>query len=457
MTRSTRQAILELGSRYEMVIWFFLVVLSITPLIGTVNDLLTQLALRTGVYHLIETYIAPFFSRFIGTVFSEVFGVETVVDGAHMYLLSGGLPYDVFVVWNCVGWQSFVLLAFTLATVLQGKYTLGSKLKCVLLGLEGVFIINVLRITASGLLLLSVGYGPAIAFHDYASPLLTLLWLLVFWNVSEMFILESPTVVQSESILERVVRTVKETRPLSLLSDFIFGKRVMGVTTMVIIILFTALNGIFILSAGAAPPKDQTIVSFEYEEDPVYVNGIATNRIMTTPEFTQLGSTPHLDVYQGGLWPGYVEMWAFLLHGSLESDYYLQGAVDYEVWMHLKTYPPGKTSYQTYVKFTLYDVDEYGSYSPVHTDTFNLKLTQNPKRFRFKGDDIDEHIFAEGHSIRLGIEVFDGFLLKYALEYDSESRHSNIDLPGMVVPERVLNPYVVVPLVAVTILRRRRK
>jgi hypothetical protein len=39
MTRSTRKAILELGSRYEMVIWFFLVVLSIAPLIGTVNDL----------------------------------------------------------------------------------------------------------------------------------------------------------------------------------------------------------------------------------------------------------------------------------------------------------------------------------------------------------------------------------------------------------------------------------
>jgi hypothetical protein len=56
-------------------------------------------------------------------VFSEVFGIETVVDGAHMYLFSGGLPYDVFVVWNCVEWQSFVLLAFTLATMLQGIHS----------------------------------------------------------------------------------------------------------------------------------------------------------------------------------------------------------------------------------------------------------------------------------------------------------------------------------------------
>ena len=75
-----------------------------------------------------------------------------------------------------------MLLAFTFVTGLQGPYKLRSKLMAVLIGLEGTFLINIIRILIPTLLAYRFGYLPAIIFHDYLGTLLTLLWMGVFWN-----------------------------------------------------------------------------------------------------------------------------------------------------------------------------------------------------------------------------------------------------------------------------------
>lgn len=64
-----------------------------------------------------------------------------------------------------------------------------------------------------------------------------------------------------------------------------------------------------------------------------------------------------------------------------------------------------------------------------------------------------------GHIIRLSIEIFDGFGLTYVLEYDSEERHSYLDLPGIVIPENLTHlmyPGQVMPLVTSGLGRRKR-
>jgi exosortase/archaeosortase family protein len=92
------------------------------------------------------------------------------------------MPLRIYINWNCIGWQSFVLLTFTFLTGLQGPYTKRSKLMTVLIGLEGTFLVNILRILIPTLLAHNSGYLQAIIFHDYLGTLFTLLWMGIFWN-----------------------------------------------------------------------------------------------------------------------------------------------------------------------------------------------------------------------------------------------------------------------------------
>ena len=73
----------------------------------------------------------------------------------------------------------------------------------------------------------------------------------------------------------------------------------------------------------------------------------------------------------------------------------------------------------------------------MNTDVFSITLKGNAKKFTFTGSSISEYSFDAGHTIRLRISIYDGYCLDYILEYDSKSRHSYMDLPGMVVPERL--------------------
>lgn len=103
MLNRVKEFLLKFGARYEGFIWFTLVGLSILPLITTINDLLTQLALGSGLYKVLEKYAVPVMVRLAGTVLEEVFKIETVISGSSIYMMTGGLPYEVDIVWNCVG------------------------------------------------------------------------------------------------------------------------------------------------------------------------------------------------------------------------------------------------------------------------------------------------------------------------------------------------------------------
>ena len=80
---------------------------------------------------------------------------------------------NLYIGWNSVGWQSLVLLLFSGVTGLEGDWTPKSKLKCTLLGLESIVVINFTRIVAIALVLLKWGPSSAVMFHDHLSQLLT--------------------------------------------------------------------------------------------------------------------------------------------------------------------------------------------------------------------------------------------------------------------------------------------
>ncbi|MBU3957024.1 exosortase/archaeosortase family protein, partial [Patescibacteria group bacterium] len=91
--------------------------------------------------------------------------------------------------WNCIGWQSLLLLVITLIVGLRGNYTLASKIETVLIGLLGTFLVNLLRLT---LIVVILAYSRplfAVVYHDYLAAIVTILWLFVFWWFAYSFVL----------------------------------------------------------------------------------------------------------------------------------------------------------------------------------------------------------------------------------------------------------------------------
>jgi len=166
----------------------------VLPFVTTFNDFLTRIVEGTGLYRFIQGMIVPTLVRMVGTVLRHFFGVQASISSTSVYLQGAGFPVEIYISWNCVGWQSLVLFLFTLVTGLQGPYTLRSKVKCLLLGAEGTFLVNLLRIVLSCLLAFHLGYLPAVIFHDYLGTLLLIAWLGTFWYFSFEMVLERKAV-----------------------------------------------------------------------------------------------------------------------------------------------------------------------------------------------------------------------------------------------------------------------
>jgi exosortase/archaeosortase family protein len=169
------------GRVYQRLIVVAAVAFIILPFITTFNEFLTKIVESLHFVAVIQGVAAPFIVRVVA-VFLNALRIPASIDGSFLYLGGRWMPLRIYINWNCIGWQSFILFAFTLLTGLQGPYTRRSKLLTVLLGLEGTFLINVIRILVPTSLAYHSGYIPAIVFHDYMGTLLTLLWMGFFWN-----------------------------------------------------------------------------------------------------------------------------------------------------------------------------------------------------------------------------------------------------------------------------------
>lgn len=153
------------------------------PFINSYNELLTHLVERSGLFSIIQGIIAPFIVKILVVVL-RVLSIPALSEGSNLYLINEYIPLQIYINWNCIGWQSFILLIFTLIIGLQGSYSPRIKLLTILYGFEGTFLLNIFRILIPSILAYSWGYIPAILFHDYMGTILTLIWLGLFWKSS---------------------------------------------------------------------------------------------------------------------------------------------------------------------------------------------------------------------------------------------------------------------------------
>jgi len=411
------------------ILWLLALALSLLPMTQALNDLGALLAMWMGLDRLLMK-IAPLAARYVAAILHHIFGVPTSIYGASIYLEGGGIPIEVKLDWNCLGWQGALMMALALIILLQGEYTMWSKVKTALLGAEVFIAANTARMILPCLLLTHLGYGPALLFHNYLATPMILAVIALYWHLSMEFIL------QPREGAEGGVR----------LRDVLLGRRGISVATMAILLLATLYTGLGILPVEAVDCP-RTALTFEFAEPDF--------RYLTHPDWTYLGERPHTDEWKNTGIPGWYKLWEFDLYGPLVEDYRMRGNINYYVYFYCSR--PHKAPYE----FHIYDVDPSADTSPVevHVDRFIIPLEAGspPDPIKLKGEGVRPYIFKKGHTIRITIYVYDDGHGKrvYYFDYDSKDKHSYADFPGIVVDERLL-PSIPLAIAALMMGVRRR-
>lgn len=167
--------------------------LTILPFVTTFNSALTEIINRVGLYKTLQDYLVPFESRLVISIV-RLFKIQAFLadpkDVASFYLLKDKVYLPIQIQWNCLGWQSMLLLGISFAYGLENRFTKMSKLECVIFGILGTFLINLFRMVfiVTGAYFINSLF--AFLIHDYFAALTTIIWLIFFWWFSYSYILE---------------------------------------------------------------------------------------------------------------------------------------------------------------------------------------------------------------------------------------------------------------------------
>jgi len=169
---------------FTLIFALLAVFLAILPFLVSFNEILTHLVERFRLYMWVQERVVPLEVKMVG-VLVEPLGINYL---AHQNGMTVNGTY-AGMTWNCIGWQSLLLLIITLIVGLRGNYTLWSKIETVLIGLLGTFLINMARLT---LIVIILAYSRplfAVVYHDYLAAIVTILWLFGFWWFAYSFVL----------------------------------------------------------------------------------------------------------------------------------------------------------------------------------------------------------------------------------------------------------------------------
>jgi exosortase/archaeosortase family protein len=167
------------------------VLLVILPFVSTFDDLLTQIGMRVGIAAPLQLIVPAEVRVTVGLL--NLFGIHAGAAGNQLVVWnSSGAPQTLFISWNCVGWQSLILLGLSLLVGLRGQMTLVTRIEVIAFGLVGTILVNVARITVVCLLAALAGYLPAVLFHDYGGTLLLVGWLFTFWAIAYRWLVPDP-------------------------------------------------------------------------------------------------------------------------------------------------------------------------------------------------------------------------------------------------------------------------
>jgi exosortase/archaeosortase family protein len=178
----------ELLKTHELLLAIAAAALMLLPFVISVSDAVNSFISQFQGSTLLQNLVAPMEARMIAVVLQHLFGIPTVISGSTLIMM-GQPSLKVYVSWICVGWQSAVLYAATVLVGLRGPYTTKSKLLVLFAGIEGTFLINLLRETSVILVNMYLGELAAILYHDYGGTIILITWLVLFWYLVYAFVL----------------------------------------------------------------------------------------------------------------------------------------------------------------------------------------------------------------------------------------------------------------------------
>ena len=165
--------------------------LMVLPFVTTFDDLLTAWALQLGANNPLQG-IVPVEARMVVGLLGVV-GIHAAASGSHIVIWDGaGSMHTLFISWNCIGWQSLILLGLSFMSGLRGQQSLETRVQVVLIGIAGTMLLNLMRVAAVAAIAATIGQSPAVLFHDYGGTILVVAWLFAFWIFVQRWILAAP-------------------------------------------------------------------------------------------------------------------------------------------------------------------------------------------------------------------------------------------------------------------------
>lgn len=171
---------------FKSIFLYLSILLAILPFLVTFNEILTALVERFELYIWVQERIVPIQSQLAGLLVRPL-GIDYVPfrDG----MLVNGMPMQM--TWNCLGWQSLLLFGGSLIVGLkEGTFSIFSKAQVFILGLFGIFWINLIRIAFTVVLAAYAMPIFRVVFHDYLAAITTVIFLVGFWWFSYAFVLQ---------------------------------------------------------------------------------------------------------------------------------------------------------------------------------------------------------------------------------------------------------------------------
>jgi exosortase/archaeosortase family protein len=171
--------------------------LMLLPFVTTFDDLLTTWALQLGANNPLQG-IVPTEARMVVGLLGLV-GIHAAASGSHIVIWDGaGSMHTLFISWNCIGWQSLILLGISFLSGLRGQHSLEARVQVVLIGIAGTMLLNLMRVAAVAAIAATIGQTPAVLFHDYGGTILVVGWLFAFWIFVQRWLLQAPPADEGE-------------------------------------------------------------------------------------------------------------------------------------------------------------------------------------------------------------------------------------------------------------------
>ena len=173
--------------------------LMLLPLVTTFDDFLTTWALQFGANNPLQA-IVPVEARMVVGVLGLA-GIHAAASGSHLVVWdSAGAMHTLFISWNCIGWQSLVLLGVSFLTGLRGRHPIEARIQVIVIGIAGTMLLNLLRVAAVAGVAAKIGVTPAVLFHDYGGTILVVAFLFGFWIFVQRWILGAEPSGEEEAI-----------------------------------------------------------------------------------------------------------------------------------------------------------------------------------------------------------------------------------------------------------------